>query len=334
MAVLTALFLSGCATAEYVKNLEDSDYYYSISTSELGIDDVIKMESQKSGYIPLDIESIKYKNSIYPPEPYDEGSLSKIIGANNHLRRLGQIIALMIDADPRVSAYVRDSALRIINASSEFRVRPSMVSNETMLAGAASGVVLGAGQISSINAQVKPIGLQLSDTGRSNVMANNLVTGMAAGLIAGGIHGANAESTFKELISANSYEKRIEMTSLMSAHLLPTAWSLGRNWTFNSGFYSQYKPSIIKRNFIIQRGLTNELKQQYLIVGLLAMHRGSKYANAFPNTEGWEYMVSHVNPIELAPNLTGTVGGMWLPKEPEVFFRSIKNQLIDKSISL
>lgn len=250
------------------------------------------------------------------------------------MRRLGQIIALMIDADPRVSAYVRDSALRIINASSEFRVRPSMVSNETMLAGAASGVVLGAGQISSINAQVKPIGLQLSDTGRSNVMANNLVTGMAAGLIAGGIHGANAESTFKELISANSYEKRIEMTSLMSAHLLPTAWSLGRNWTFNSGFYSQYKPSIIKRNFIIQRGLTNELKQQYLIVGLLAMHRGSKYANAFPNTEGWEYMVSHVNPIELAPNLTGTVGGMWLPKEPEVFFRSIKNQLIDKSISL
>lgn len=328
--IATMVFISGCATPNYVKSLREEDWFYKVeSFKEATLDEIIGKESIKSGFIGFDRNAFEKKNKTYQLKSFDERALDKMLSSLSFGAKLNQVLNYSVVAEINALQSTQETlSEKLLKNSGTDAVGNSAI------AGAASGALLGAGQISQINNQISSSGLVLSKTGESVVMNNAMLNGLLAGAVAGAIHQANAESTFKNIISENSFEGRMEAATSASSHLMPSAWSLAPNWSFSNRLNTNYGGYAIKRNFIIQAGITKDLRQQYLLVGALGFYRGEEFEAKFSSTLGWDYVITHLNAIELLPNMTSIVGGIWLPKEPEAFFRAIKAEIDKRKLIL
>ena len=117
IALVCTLFINGCGTVnpEFTSHVKPSDYIFSESSYKIAEknfqiekDALIKLGSDKSGYIKPDNSSTRIdferKYPIIPPNETDYETLTEF----RYNWKLGQVLSLSADLDVRTSGLLKD----------------------------------------------------------------------------------------------------------------------------------------------------------------------------------------------------------------------------------
>ena len=308
--IAIALFmLSGCANLDYAKNLKTEELLYD-SNNFNNITSVVKkiasaeeyknIGSEKFGYIGIDnSESRKELELTFPVMPHDKQSLDEISDSHNHRMRLGQALVFSADIDRRTSGFLKDSNGKPISISGRFETDANSAITQGLASGVVVGAVSGVMAVNSMNNQLAPSGLKLSNAGANAVGGGQMAQGLIAGLIAGGIHAHVAEQSLKEILVAKNFGEMMQGTTLTAAHLLPNLGALGPDGLVRSSVPVVMGPGIVKRYFLKLISKTIDYKNEFSLITVVGSYRGKKYQESYPNTLGWEYHISNLSLLYL-----------------------------------
>jgi hypothetical protein len=303
------LLLTGCANLDYAKNLKPEELLYqtdvaiSDKTKNLSQEDLInlymKVGSDKEGYVgSYDSEQRRAWDTQYPILAHDEKALDKLTGFR-YRTRLGQALIFAADIDQQTSGFLKDSKGKSISVSGRFE--PD--ANAAMTQGLASGVVVGATSgvmaVNSINSQLAPSGWKLTNAGANSVAGAQMAQGLVAGLIAGAIHASMAETAMKDILSAKNFGERMTATTTTAAHMLPGFRALGPDGLMKSAKSVVVAPGVVKNYYMSSGEKTIDYKTEFYLFTVVSTFRGKAIEDAYPNTEGWDSIISNMAIIRL-----------------------------------
>ena len=307
--VAFTLLITGCANIDYVKNLKPEELLYQ---TDVAISDNAKKYSQeelinlymkvggdKEGYVgSYASEQRKNWDVQYPILAHDDKALDKLTGFR-YRTRLGQALIFAADIEPLTSGFLKDSKGKPISVSGRFE--PD--ANAAMTQGLTSGVVVGATSgvmaVNSINSQLAPSGWKLTNAGANSVAGAQMAQGLVAGVIAGAIHATMAETAMKEIISAKNFGERMTATTTTAAHMLPGLKALGPDGLIKSAKPVVVAPGIVKSYYLSAGEKTIDYKSELYLLTVVSTYRGKAFEDAYPNTEGWDSLISNMAFIRL-----------------------------------
>lgn len=296
------LVFTGCANLDYTKNLKQDELIYSTSNqgaiSKININLPIeyqKIGAEKTGYVGEDLtEDRKQLDINFPIVPHDKASLDAISDSHNHRMRIGQALVFSADTNQRTSGFLKDKDNKPLSISGRFTPNPDAAILQGLTSGVAIGAASGVMTVNSINSQLSSSGLKLSQTGTNAVAGGQMAQGLVAGLLAGGIHAAMAETAIKEIVSAKTFGEMVQGTTLVAAHLLPNLAALGPDGLVGTSAPIVLAPGIVKRYFLKFNQKTLDYKNQYTLITAIGTYRGRSYEEKYPYTSGWDYYISNM----------------------------------------
>ncbi len=303
------LLLSGCASVEYVKNINPKDMLYETTYNRSQAVGTSMLTSSAKELLALTVGA-DLSNFIAPDRSTDRlafekefpieipsNSASEVIASPFYDRRVAQALALGADIDSRTSGFLKDGKGYPISLTGKLVLDSSSSISSGALTGASSGMAQGAMAVSSINNQISSAGLRLSSGGANNVMGANIATGMLGGMIAGAIAAYSAEQAVKGITTEKDFGSRMGHTMIgPGSELFGVIATLGPAAEPKSAPVDVV-PGVIKRVYYAFDPTKREFNGtvRMAIFSAVGVYRGEKYATQFPYTEGWEYRITNLN---------------------------------------
>lgn len=333
------LLLSGCASVEYVKNINPKDMLYettynrsqAVGTSMLTASDkeslALTVGADRSNFIAPNRSSDRIAFEKEFPIEIPSDSAREIISSPFYDRRVAQALALGADIDPRTSGFLKDVKGYPISLTGKLTLDTNSSISSGALTGATSGVAQGAMAVSSINNQISSAGLRLSSSGANSVMGANIATGMLGGMIAGAIAAYSAEQAIKGITTEKDFGSRMGHTMIgAGSELFGVITTLGPAAEPRSTPVDVV-PGVIKRVYYALDPTKREFNGtlRMAIFSAVGVYRGEKYATRFPYTEGWEYRITNLNQTYIQAAAL---------ESPESMYRALKTALTSAKIRL
>jgi hypothetical protein len=307
--IAITLLITGCANLDYAKNLKPEELLYQTEVANSGgekthsqeeiVNLYMKVGADKEGYVgSYASEQRKMWDTKYPILVHDDKALDKLMGFN-YRTRLGQALIFAADIEPQTSGFLKDSKGKPISVSGRFE--PD--ANAAMTQGLTSGVVVGATSgvmaVNSINSQLAPSGWKLTNAGANSVAGAQMAQGLVAGLIAGAIHASMAETAMKEILTAKNFGERMTATTTTAAHMLPGLRALGPDGLIKSAKPVVVAPGVVKSYYMSAGEKAIDYKTTFHLFTVVSTYRGKPFEDDFPNTGGWDSIISNMASIRL-----------------------------------
>ena len=304
------IFLYGCVSTEYIKQLRPEDLLYSETVTIDKTQDkeiiAINLGRDKTNFIEPDrsAERLQFENS-YPISIPSTDDYENLKGYRFR-HRVGQVLRLSADLDKRTSGFLKDergaslSVSGMVNVSADHAISSSIAIGSSQVA---------AGSVSS-NSTINPA----QSTGY------NAGVGLGVGLLVGVIDMQRSEAAKEAIINCNDFGSR--MSESTTANSMPTAYLFPNNG-WGPVRHIVITEGVVKAIYFVDGGTTIDYKKRIFLLSTVGSFRGEAYKEKYPETEGWEFRITNINTIAINDN-----------KEPEKKFWNIKKILLDMNISL
>ena len=88
-------------------------------------------------------------------------------------------------------------------------------------------------------------------------------------------------------------------TTTTAAHMLPGLKALGPDGLIKSAKPVVVAPGIVKSYYLSAGEKTIDYKSEFYLLTVVSTYRGKAFEDAYPNTEGWDSLISNMAFIRL-----------------------------------
>jgi hypothetical protein len=307
--IALSLLLTACASSGPPKGYTGPALYpldkkpiaqISSTTSQEAV--ALSVGTSKSGFIPPDRSQKRLAfEKDYPITKPSKAALGELT-SHYHNLRMGQAIAIGADFDSRTAGILKDSNGAPLSVTGKVSYRTDEAVSQGVSLGITTGAAMGLTSVAAINQQAATVGMELTTSGTAQVMTAQVVQGVITGLIAGGIHSSMANTAMEEISRAKNFGERVEATTSVAAHVMPSSSPIGPYGQRNTRTPPIYiTDSVVKRLLVAvdDENLEFNGSSKVVLITTVGTYRGEKYKKKYPNSSGWEYRVTNLNKVTL-----------------------------------
>jgi hypothetical protein len=303
---LSFCFLGGCASTSYMQNISKSSFIDKLSV-KLPLDRtteqlIAEVGKQRTGFVQPDTSPERILvEQAFPPIEFNAEALSLL--DRSYFDKVGQVIAWGIDLDSRTTGFLKHQGAPL-SVTGRFTFDSMAAINSAAVQGATTTL------ISSV-----ATGFQV--TPGTSAVAGGIGVGLIGGMIAGGITASAVESTIKGFVSAKTFVDRLPHASGLVAHQVHIP-------RMRATYMETIDSKAIKVMFARTAEKNIDYSSRIFFASTVGVYRGPNFAQKYPETNGWEFIVTNLNFID-AKIVEG---------DPQATVEAIRLELKKRGVSL
>lgn len=284
-----------------------------------------RVASLSTGHIPIELTAerlaLQEKYPIQVPTDKDIASLQ----SNTHRSRLHSAILLIGDFDPRSAGFIGSEYVAPTSLSGLMAARSLSEMRSKRLS---RGAEINEKPLQDMRANLADAAMSQAQSYISNPAASpvpnasvgaNLVGGIIAGYLIGAMVTREYQSTFDDMVKSYSFGDVMQRRSLSTVN---KAINLQLNGALHIHVPTlEVFPQVYRYYFAVDPDSTNRVP----VISVHAFFRGSTYLRDYPQTLGWEFVISNLNYIDLP---------MSAINKREAFFRLLTEKISTNEIRL
>jgi hypothetical protein len=283
------LLLSGCANTSFIESVSKSDAIFekisvTIPPDKSTVQVITAVGEQRSGFVPPGTDSERQSiESEFPAIAYSRDSLSAL--DPGYLAKVGQVIAWGIDLDTRTSGFLKHQGTPL-SVTGRFTFDSLSTVNAAVVQGVTTNTVA-----------TVATGFQLAPGVSS--LASGLGVGLLGGLITGVIASVAVESTISGFLSSKSFGERMSHASGMGAHqqYIPRMAAISEFY-YTNATPEEINPKAIRIIFSRAADKNINYSTRVFFASTIGIYRGGPFAEKYPATKGWDFIVTNLNFID------------------------------------